>query len=558
MNLRYTITAHLAQLKSFLKLNFNEQFRTSAPLFLTISVEKKAKRSPSFSALFRRKKELLVDYFTLNFNRFSFKNKIAIPPILWTFYVQKKTLFNDFLVDFLFENQLKMPVFITSIYNEKTDAFKDFLDDNLRLKQLFATKKSELKIAFFALIYLSISALAFSVKSLSNAQNQRFFVATPQVKYGFDLSRFAVEENKIKQGDMVFSLLKKQGLTTRQADSLLAKVKPSYDFEKIKIGKPYALFCGDTTQYLVIEPDAKRYFVFNFKDPSVSEVKRPVSVREFEIGGKLRKTLYSSLASSGMSYSLIDMVQAALKNKFDFSKCAEGDAYKLIWEEELVDGHSVGIRKLKSVYIKGQCIDKPLYAFYFSNGKERGWYEKDSLPTRDGFIDSPVKNSKITSAFNLRRFHPILHYTRPHYGTDYAAPSGTPIMSVADGVVEEAKYDGGNGNYVKIQHKNTYETQYLHMSRFAKGIKAGTVVKQKQVIGYVGSTGLATGPHVCFRFKKLGAPINHLTERIYSTVDSLNFKKLANNMKSRLNKIAILSDVEQEKQKEIFMQIRKK
>jgi Peptidase family M23/Csd3 second domain len=309
---------------------------------------------------------------------------------------------------------------------------------------------------------------------------------------------------------------------------------------------------------LVIEPDAKRYFVFNFQDPSVSEVKRSVSVREFEIGGKIRKTLYSSLVASGMSYSLIDMVQAAMKNKFDFSKCEEGDEYKLIWEEELVNGHSVGVKKLKSVYINGQCIDKPVYAFYFSNGKERGWYQKDSLPIRDGFIDSPVKNSKITSRFNLRRFHPILHYHRPHYGTDYAAPSGTPIMSVADGIVEEAKYNGSNGNYVKIVHKNTYETQYLHMSRFAKGIEAGTVVKQKQVIGYVGSTGLATGPHVCFRFKKLGTPVNHLTERIYSAVDSLNFKKLAAKMKARISKIAVLSDEEQAQQRQAFLELRKK
>ncbi len=551
MNLRYTVNALMVQLKSFLKLNLNEQFKASTPLFSAIPMGKKTEISPSSSRFLTRKKELMAHYFT----HFSFDNKIVLPPILLAFYVRKKELINEYLIDFFWEHPIKFPSFLSTFYSEKKEAFNDFLDDYLWLKELITTKKSELKIAFFAVIYLSISTLAFSIKS---TQNQRFLAETPKFKYGFNLGKYAIEEDKIKQGDIVFSFLKKHGLTTHQADSLLSKVKPSYDFEKIKIGKPYALFCGDTTQYLVIEPDAKRYFVFDFQTPSVKEVKRPVSVREFEIGGKLRKTLYSSLASSGMSYSLIDMVQAALKNKFDFSKCEEGDEYKLIWEEELIEGRSVGINKLKSVYVKGQCVDKPLYAFYFSNGKEKGWYEKDSLPIRDGFIDSPVKNSVITSSFNLHRFHPILHYTRPHYGTDYAAPSGTPIMSVADGVVEEAKYDGGNGNYVKIQHKNTYETTYLHMSRFAKGIQTGTVVKQKQIIGYVGSTGLATGPHVCFRFKKLGTPINHLTERIYSAVDSLNFKKLANNMKSRLSKIAVLSDPEREKQKEIFLQMHKK
>jgi Peptidase family M23/Csd3 second domain len=554
MNLRYTVSAQFAQLKMFLKCHFDDQIKPSQPLFSAKTVEEKPTNSVPFSGFSLLKKATIVDFVS----RLSLKSRIGVPPTLLAFYQRKRLEINEYVTDFLWEHPIRLPSYFRDFYAETKEEIQDFLDDRLWLKSLISTRKNELKIAFVSLVYLLISTLAFSLKSNSALHNSATYDNTPKVKYGFDLGKYAVEEDKIKQGDMVFSMLKKQGLTTRQADSLLVKVKSSYDFEKIKIGKPYALFCGDTTQYLVIEPDAKRYFVFNVKDPSVSEVKRPVTVREFEIGGKLRKTLYSSLASSGMSYSLIDMVQAALKNKFDFGKCEEGDEYKLIWEEELVDGHSVGINKLKSVYINGQCIDKPVYAFYFSNGKERGWYEKDSLPIRDGFIDSPVKNSKITSSFNLHRFHPILHYTRPHYGTDYAAPSGTPIMSVADGVVEEAKYTGSNGNYVKIQHKNTYETQYLHMSRFAKGIKAGTIVKQKQIIGYVGSTGLATGPHVCFRFKKLGTPVNHLTERIYSAVDSFNFKKMANKMKARINKIAVLSDQEQAQQKQAFLELRRR
>jgi murein DD-endopeptidase MepM/ murein hydrolase activator NlpD len=493
MNLRYTLHARFAQVKSFLKLNINTTLKVfSTPI------------TPS-----------------------SLREKIAFPP------------------------------FLSRIFTQNQDFPRHFMTAQLWAKTFIAAHKNELKVTFLAAVYIAISTVAFSIK----ANNKDANLAKSVVKYGFDLRQFSVVSDTIKQGDVVFSMLIKHGLTLRQTDSLLALVKPKYDFKKIKAGKAYAYFHKyekPDSNFMVFEPDAKRYIVFDMKTPSVKEVKRPVSVREFEIGGKLHKTLYSSLAQSGVSYSLIDMVQAAIKNKLDMSKFEDGDEYKLLWEEELVDGRSVGINKLKSVYIKGQCIDKPVYAFYFSNGKERGWYEKDSLPVRDGFIDSPVKNSVITSAFSLNRFHPILHYHRPHYGTDYAAPQGTPIMSVADGVVEEAKYDGGNGNYVKIRHKNTYETQYLHMSRFAKGIEAGAMVKQKQVIGYVGSTGLATGPHVCFRFKKLGAPINHLTERIFSVVDSLNFKNLANTMKSRVNKIAVLTDQERDKQKEVFLQMRRK
>ncbi len=451
---------------------------------------------------------------------------------------------------FAFFSTISMP------FKDKTAVFQGVFQGKLAqqtwLHRLWASERK-----LYNAVVVTLVGILCTVSVLIKEKTD----ALPTEKYGFELSQFTMSESKIKQGDVVYSMLTKQGLTHRQADSLLASIKTAYNFGKIKIGKPYAFFqkkAAITNDYFVIEPDAKRYFVFDLKAPSVKEVKRSVSVREFETGGKLRKTLYSSLVESGMSYSLIDMVQEALKNKFDISQCEDGDEYKLIWEEELIDGHSVGVNTLKSVYVKGQCIPKPVYAFYFSNGKQRGWYEPDSLPVRDGFIDSPVKNSVITSTFSLDRYHPILHYRRPHYGTDYAAPRGTPIISVADGVVAEAKYGGGNGKYVKIQHKRAYETQYLHMSRFASGIQAGTPVKQKQVIGYVGSTGLATGPHVCFRFSKLGAPINHLTERIFSPMDSVNFKNLTAKMQAQLNNVPLLTEQERLEQKEMLMKMRGK
>ncbi len=441
---------------------------------------------------------------------------------------------------------------LSTFFKDKNAVFQGILAQQTWAHRLWASERKLYNTVVVTLVGI-LCTVSFLIKQKTDA--------LPTEKYGFELSQFTMSENKIKQGDVVYSMLTKQGLTHRQADSLLSSIKTAYNFAKIKIGKPYAFFqkkAAIANDYFVIEPDAKRYFVFDLKTPSVKEVKRSVSLREFETGGKLRKTLYSSLVESGMSYSLIDMVQEALKNKFDISQCEDGDEYKLIWEEELIDGHSVGVNTLKSVYVKGQCIPKPVYAFYFSNGKQRGWYEPDSLPVRDGFIDSPVKNSVITSTFSLDRYHPILHYRRPHYGTDYAAPRGTPILSVADGIVEEAKYGGGNGKYVKIQHKRAYETQYLHMSRFASGIQAGTPVKQKQVIGYVGSTGLATGPHVCFRFSKLGTPINHLTERIFSPMDSVNFKNLTAKMQTQLNNVPLLTEQERLEQKEMLMKIRGK
>ena len=543
MNLFHRAKGHLAQAKSFLKPKPRPYFKASTPLFKSISAQKKNKAIPIAEP---RKKT-----FSFAFKIPQFFKSLASVSAKQFFARLKKTFSFAFTV-----SQCSNVLAFVSVkrgFVRLKRTISPFFDVKTWLEDLVLLKTRRFQVVTVALV----GVLGVLVLLITKIQAD----ALPQFKYGFELKRFNVVEDKIKQGDVVYSMLIKRGLSHRKADSLLARIKTAYNFEKIKIGKPFTLLTQKEhadSAYLVFEPDPKRFIVFDFKTHSVKEVKRDVSIREFETGGKLHKTLYSSLVESGMSYGLIDMVQEALKNKLDIAQCEDGDEYKLIWEEELVEGHSVGLHKLKSLYVKGQCLPKPVYAFYYSNGKERGWYEKDSLPVRDGFLDSPVPNSKITSSFNLKRFHPILHYSRPHYGTDYAAPRGTPIISVADGVVKEARYGGGNGKFVKIKHKNPYETAYLHMSRFASGIQAGTPVKKKQVIGYVGSTGLATGPHVCFRFSKLGTPINHLTERIFSEQDSIKFENLAVTMTARLNKIALLSDQERAAQKEVLLKMRGK
>lgn len=391
-------------------------------------------------------------------------------------------------------------------------------------------------------------------------------VVSPTVKYGFALDTFNVLEDKIQHNDVFTVMLTKRGLTARQADSLARIAKAFYDFEKIQDGKPYTVLSRDPRtgyDYFIYEPDAKRYVVVDFKNISIHEVKREVKTREFEIAGKVKSSLWETMVDQGLSYALADEVEDALKYKFDLRKFNDGDEYKLIWEEELVDGQAVGIKSLKAVSIKERAVEKPVLAIYFDNGKEKGWYEKNGLPLRDGFLKSPLKYSRITSHYSKNRFHPILGYNRPHYGTDYAAPEGTPILSVADGTIIEATRGGGNGKYVKIRHMNPYETQYLHMSRFAKGIESGTRVKQGQVIGYVGQTGLATGPHVCFRFWKNGSQVNHLNERLpqvstFTASDREAFQNVSNQMAARLNNIPFLSDEDAKKLKSVFLSMRGK
>jgi murein DD-endopeptidase MepM/ murein hydrolase activator NlpD len=203
-------------------------------------------------------------------------------------------------------------------------------------------------------------------------------------------------------------------------------------------------------------------------------------------------------------------MEDALQWSVDFHHAQKGDRFKLLYEEETVECEPAGIgRVYAAIYETG---GKEYHSIYFESGKKEqtGYYDLEGRPMNKGFLKAPVKYARISSGYNLRRFHPILKYVRPHFGTDYAAPAGTPILAVGSGTVIEAGYGKGNGNFVKIKHDNTYQTQYLHMRGFAKGIRKGAHVSQGEVIGYVGSTGLATGPHVCFRFWKNGQQVNHL------------------------------------------------
>ena len=427
-------------------------------------------------------------------------------------------------------------------------------------------KKKIIQLGLGAAIATSLALIVKNQKTgaaISDIQDEKpalsaLPVIIPTVKYGFALDTFVVTESKIKSDQVFTKMLTQYGIGYKMADSLEKAAKNFYDFTKIQDGKPYLILSKEVAKgpdYFIFEPDAKRYILFNFKNtPSVKEVKREVTVKEMEVSGLVKNSLWESMTGSGLSYQLADKVEDALKYQFDLRHFQDGDQYKVIYDEELVEGKSVGNVKLKGVYLKDKHSEKPVYAFYYENKSEKGFYSKEGLPMKDGFLKSPVKSAHISSRYNLKRLHPILGYVRPHFGTDYAAETGTPIMSVADGVISEAAYTSGNGNYIKVKHVKPYETQYLHMSRFAKGIHKGTHVKQGETIGYVGQTGLATGPHVCFRLWKNGSQVDHLREKLPQTSmfdksDLTKFKELSNALVAQLDKIPILSPEEMEKKK---------
>ncbi len=242
----------------------------------------------------------------------------------------------------------------------------------------------------------------------------------------------------------------------------------------------------------------------------VYDVTRAIETRTIEGAGTIESSLWNAMVDNGLSYELAARMEDAFAWSVDLYHIQKGDQFKLIYDQNYIDGKPVGIGKLYAAYFKN--ADHEYYGIYYENDKYKGFYDLEGRPVKKAFLKAPVKFSRISSRYNPRRFHPILKRRRPHLGTDYAAPRGTPVYAVGNGVVTHASYGKGNGRYVKIRHNKTYQTQYLHLHRFAKGIRAGTSVKQGQVIGYVGSTGLATGPHVCFRFWKNGRQVNHLRE----------------------------------------------
>jgi murein DD-endopeptidase MepM/ murein hydrolase activator NlpD len=186
----------------------------------------------------------------------------------------------------------------------------------------------------------------------------------------------------------------------------------------------------------------------------------------------------------------------------------KGDRFKLIYEENQVEGQAVGLNKITAVYF--EHFKSPYYAFPFDQGDGLDYFDEEGKSLRKALLKYPIEFTRISSRYSQSRFHPVRKVYRAHLGTDFAAPTGTPIRSVGDGIVLESQYKSNNGNYVKIKHNATYTTQYLHMSKIAQGVKSGTRVRQGQVIGYVGSTGLATGPHLCYRFWKNGVQVDAL------------------------------------------------
>jgi murein DD-endopeptidase MepM/ murein hydrolase activator NlpD len=396
-------------------------------------------------------------------------------------------------------------------------------------------------IDFFLALIVTISLIGgykfLETKSKEQVAKEHAKTApkAPKYKFGFNLDSVYVEKNVIKNSDLMGDILAYNGISYLSIANLEQKAKDIFSVRKIRPGKKYHLIkkdeCSDVLA-LVYEPNPLQYVVYDLRDSiSVDLVDRNVEVCLDVASGVIETSLWEALAEQNISFHIIDLMEEALSSSVDFYHIQKGDAFKLIYEKKYVDNQSVGLGKVIGAYFSNESGEH--YSYYFEKEKYKGYYDDEGRPNKGAFLRAPIKSSyRVSSGFNLRRFHPIKKRTIPHLGTDYAAPYGTPIIAVADGVVETASYTGGNGKYVKIKHDRMYKSQYLHMQRFANGIRSGARVKQGQTIGYVGSTGLATGPHVCFRFWKNGKQINHRRE-IFPPADPLPVSEIPNFMREK-------------------------
>jgi len=371
---------------------------------------------------------------------------------------------------------------------------------------LFVNSTSPIKTAYLK----SVKALALN----NNIEEAPTEIAK---KFGIPTETFEIACKKIGKKELLSTILLRNHIPYPTIDKIVKKSDGVFDVRHIIPGKRYSIFTdkNDPSQkakYFVYERDEINYVVVNLDDTvDVYAGKNDVEIRKKSVAGIINASLYMTLKEQGVTPLLTYELADLFAWQIDFHRIQKGDRFKVIYEEKYVNGKAVGIGKIDAAQFNH--FNDDYYAFYFEQEGIGEYFDDEAGSLRKAFLKAPVKYSRISSKYSPKRFHPVQKRMKAHLGTDYAAPTGTPIMAVGDGVVKEAMRKKYNGKYVKIKHNGTYTTQYLHMSKIAKGMKPGRKVRQGEVIGYVGSTGLATGPHVCFRFWKNGRQVDHLRQK---------------------------------------------
>ena len=374
----------------------------------------------------------------------------------------------------------------------------------------------QFKYITYAVIALSV---IFSCNRNTTEQQEQQQEQEPQhtILYGIIADDYKIENGEIGKGETLGKILSRYGVSATTIDKLDKAAKDIFPLRQIRAERPFtALITNDSTStphldYFVYEKDVVEYVVFGFKNDSITIEKgeKDVTIRRQRCSSTIESSLWGAIMRDNLPYSLAAEMEDIYQWTIDFFGIQKGDHFTVIYDEKLIDTTHVGIGRIWGA--KFTCGEKDIYAIPFKqNGKIQYW-EYNGASLRKQLLKAPLKFTRISSRFSRSRLHPVHRVYRPHLGVDYAAPKGTPVHAVADGVVIFKGWGGGGGNTLKIKHAGNLVTGYLHLSRFAKGISQGTRVSQGQLIGYVGSTGTSTGPHLDYRIWKNGKAINPLT-----------------------------------------------
>ena len=358
----------------------------------------------------------------------------------------------------------------------------------------------------------------FFILFLKQDKKENKPVHVPKYEYGILVDSFKVIKDIVKPNQTLGEILYFNHIDHPQINKIVNASKNIFDVRRINAGQNYTVICSkdsiDKAKFFIYEIDPVNYVVFDLtKDMSVFLGKKDIEVRLKKATGDINNSLWITMEEKGLSPRLAHELSTIYAWTIDFFKIQKGDAFKVYYEDRYIENKYIGIGRI----IAAEFIhnNKSYFAYYYKEKNDRGDYFNEKGETlRKAFLMAPVDYKRISSRYSKNRKHPVTGRWKGHFGTDYAAATGTPIWTTADGVVIKASYTRNNGNYVKIKHNNTYTTQYLHMSKIKSGIKRNVKVKQGQIIGYVGSTGLATGPHVCYRFWKNGRQVDPYKQKL--------------------------------------------
>lgn len=332
-------------------------------------------------------------------------------------------------------------------------------------------------------------------------------------EYGIPVDSFEIVSGTIQSGETLGGLLNRLGANKFIISQLSSIDKQVFDVRQIQQGRPYLAFYNNDSAfiYFVYEQSKTQSIVFHLSDSlHVEKQQKEITTELKTASATIESSLWNAFVAQGLNIQLAVELSEVYQWTVDFFGLQKGDRFDVYYDEQYVDSQSIGIGTIYAArYIHGNTI---LNAYWFDHDDDcHGYFDESGKSLRKAFLKAPLNYKRISSSFTYARKHPIYKTVRPHTGVDYAAPMGTPVVALGDGTVISKGYQGGGGNTVKIRHNSTYTTAYLHLSKYGKGVEVGSRVSQGQVIGYVGSTGASTGPHLDFRVWKNGTPVNPLT-----------------------------------------------